>query len=403
MQAKLDIIIVGGGMVGLAMAAALSGTNLKIGVVEKLNFDLLTSQNYLSSETPLAEEFDTRVSAISPANQVYLSHLDVWSKIPLSRIANYEQMHVWDGDGSGEITFDAAEMAKPYLGAIVENQALRAALFHRLSMANNVKFFVNQQIKHITTWQDRIDIELDNQSILSAQLLIGADGAQSAVCKQLAIGGSRVPYAQQAFVANVRTEKKHQNTAWQRFTQYGPVAFLPLPQPDLCSIVWSIDSAKAAQLSLLGRDEFAERLAVAFESKLGKVELLTEFQSFPLIKRHSSCYLAPRCALIGDAAHTIHPLAGQGVNLGFQDVARLSQQIHEQLSYGRDFGLIANLRAFERERKAQNYMMQNAMSGFKWLFGKQILPVTLLRNYTMSVFDRNLFIKKILMSHAMGI
>lgn len=403
MHAKFDLIIVGGGMVGLAMAAALIDTNLKIGVVEKQDFDLLVNKNYLSSEIPLAQEYDTRVSAISPANQAYLSDLDVWSKIPLSRIANYEQMHVWDGDGSGEITFDAADMAKPFLGTIVENQVLRAALFHRLSASNNVEFFVNQQIKSITTWQNSVDIELENQSVLSAQLLIGADGAQSTVRKLLAIGGSQVPYAQQAFVANVRTEKKHQNTAWQRFTQYGPIAFLPLPQPDLCSIVWSVDSVKATQLSLLSVDEFAERLMIDFESRLGSVELLTEFQSFPLVKRHSSCYLTPRCALIGDAAHTIHPLAGQGVNLGFQDVACLSQQIHEQLSYGRDFGLMANLRAFERQRKTQNYMMQNAMSGFKWLFGKQVLPVTLLRNYAMSAFDRNLFIKKTLMSHAMGI
>ena len=403
MANQYDVIIVGGGMVGLAMAASLVDLGISIAVLEKSNFEDLSVSKLLSESQPDASDFGIRVSAISPGNQKLLTDWQAWNKIPSRRLANYEFMRVWDAQGSGEICFNAADVAQPWLGSIVENQVLRAAIYQALSAHSQVQLLSNMTVNSIMTEPDRVQIESACGRTLSARLLIGADGALSSVRQKLMIGSEQTAYAQRAFVANVRTELAHQDTAWQRFTPFGPVAFLPLPDPHLCSIVWSIDEAQAASLDDLNQREFAEKLGKAFELRLGQVELVSDFAAFPLIKRHSETYLSQRCALVGDAAHTIHPLAGQGVNLGFQDVACLSRVIAQQHQQGRDIGLTANLRPFERERKSENYLMQNAMSGFKWGFGQQSLPLTLLRNFALNFVDNQVDLKNIIIKRAMGI
>jgi len=398
-----DIVIVGGGMVGLAMAAALVDTGLNIVLLEKSDLTALTSRGYLTPQVVSAEQFESRVSAISPGNQRLLKQLGIWQRIPDSRRADYERMHVWDADGSGSIHFDAAELAEPILGSIVENQVLRAAAYAQLQQAANLQMLSHQEIIRLSEIPGALEIELVDGRRLTTQLLIGADGAMSSVRQLLAISSSQTAYGQKAFVANVKTELAHQNTAWQRFTRTGPVAFLPLPQANLCSIVWTLDDEKADALMALSKAAKTEQLTRAFEQRLGQVRAVSDYACFPLIKRHSERYLAPRCALIGDAAHTIHPLAGQGVNLGFQDITCLSQHIIRLHTKGRDFGLMGNLRPYERERKAQNYLMQNAMSGFKWLYGHQSLLPTLLRNSAMSAVDRAGPIKQQVIRHAMGL
>ena len=403
MANKQDIIIVGGGMVGLAMAVALAETDWQITVVEKQDFNLDEISKNLANQPISPEFYDIRVSAISPGNQRFLNKLGIWKLIPDSRRADYDWMKVWDADGSGKIAFDAAELAQPFLGSIVENQVLRAAAYNRLQVCSNVKVISGQTIDSIEPNNNKVILSLADGRRLTAKLLIGADGALSTVREHLGITCAQVPYQQTAFVANVKTEKSHENTAWQRFTRNGPVAFLPLPQQNLCSIVWSLDQDKAKTVTNMEAGEFSDKLAHAFERRLGEVELVSPFAGFPLVKRHSETYLSHRCALIGDAAHTIHPLAGQGVNLGFQDVACLSQQLLKLKRLGRDIGLVANLRPFERERKAENYLMQNAMSGFKWLFGHRAMPLTLLRNSAMSAVDSAGPIKRSIIKHAMGL
>jgi len=408
---KFDIIVVGGGMVGLTMIASLAETKLKILLLEKQDLHAVLTSDYLKNETISDEQFDIRVSAISPGNRKFLSDLKAWQNIPKQRQANYEHMKVWDGDGSGKIEFSAAKIAQPDLGVIVENKVIQAALLKRIESFGNVKCCFGAELEEIenSVSSENMDnleyatIKTNDGLEYKSKLVIGADGANSLVREKLGIDLKQSEYDQIAFVANVKTEKSHQNTAWQRFTPYGPVAFLPLANSNLCSVVWSLDSDKAETIKNISKDEFAKKLQYAFESKLGKVTAVSEHFGFPLIKRHSQSYLANRVALVGDAAHTIHPLAGQGVNLGFQDVACLSKLIIKLLSQQRDIGKVENLRSYERERKTENSLMQNTMSGFKSLFANQSLPITLFRNFAMSALDRIPAVKEIIIKKAMGI
>ncbi len=358
----------------------------------------------LLADRPIADQdFDVRVSAISPGNREFLTRLNAWHYIPAQRQANYQNMKVWDGDGTGKIEFSAAKIAQPDLGVIVENKLVQAALLKTIRAYGNIDCCFDAQLDQLETFDDHISVQLSDGTSESCQLLIGADGADSMVREKLSIESKPMPYSQVAFVANVKTEMSHQNTAWQRFTPFGPVAFLPLANKNLCSVVWSLDQDKAEQIEGLSSDKFAEKLQQAFESRLGKVTAVSKHFGFPLIKRHSQSYLADRVALVGDAAHTIHPLAGQGVNLGFQDVACLSKLILSLQQQQRDFGLKQNLRSFERERKTENMIMQNAMSGFKHLFANQSMPVTLLRNIAMSTLDKLPMAKEMIIKRAMGL
>ncbi len=402
---KPDIAIAGGGMVGLAMAASLADAGLKVVVIEKSDLEELNicSNQLKRGETQLMDsDYDIRVSAISPANQCFLKTLGAWQLIPENKRADYDQMYVWDAEGQGTITFDAAEVGSGNLGAIVENQVLRSALYQSLMQNTDVRFISNTEIEQITPLENHIEIILANHQVFKPRLLIGADGAFSSIREKSGISHSEVPYRQQAFVANVKTEYPHDNCARQRFTPNGPVAFLPLPQPHLSSVVWSVDDHKAKQLSGLSREAFAAQLARVFEYRLGEVSLVSEYRAFPLLKRHADTYLSCRCALIGDAAHTIHPLAGQGVNLGFQDVACLAKRIQTLVNKGRDYGMQSNLRCFERERKAANYTMQYAMSGFKSLFGQDSMWSVLSRNTGMNFLDKSDFLKRMVIQRAMG-
>lgn len=403
MSSKFDITIVGGGMVGLAMVAALVETGKKILLIEKQSLSDSLSLELLEEKTLLAEDFDVRVSAISPGNRNFLSELGAWQNIPEQRQANYQKMNVWDGDGSGQIEFSAAKIAQPNLGVIVENRLIQAALLKRIESYGNVHCIFGNQLQNIECNDDTVEVILENGDSYTSQLLIGADGAQSEVRMKLGIDSKQSSYQQIAFVANVQTEQPHQDTAWQRFTPFGPVAFLPMPQSNLCSVVWSLDEDKADKIKGLSNEVFGKKLQLAFESKLGEVKLISDYIGFPLIKRHAERYLANRVALVGDAAHTIHPLAGQGVNIGFQDVECLAKQIKLLIEQNRDIGMIENLRPFERQRKTENLLMQNAMSGFKHLFANQSMPVTLIRNFAMSALDKIPMAKELIIKKAMGL
>jgi 2-octaprenylphenol hydroxylase len=417
-RTAFDITIVGGGMVGLAMAASLAETELKILLIEKQDLIKNLPSELLTNEHINDADFDVRVSAISPGNRQFLTELNVWKNIPQQRQAHYQHMKVWDGDGTGNITFSAEQIAQPDLGVILENKVIQRALLKTIQGFGNVHCIfgdsqsgdgqtgdaqIENGLESIELTDDYAEISLTDGSHYKTKLLIGADGAYSKVREKLAIESNKSSYSQTAFVVNVKTELHHQDTAWQRFTPFGPLAFLPLANKNCCSVVWSLDEDKAELLKDVSTEKFVEKLQQAFESKLGKLTAVSKHYGFPLVKRHAKSYLLNRVALIGDAAHTIHPLAGQGVNLGFQDVACLSALIKKLITEQRDFGLIENLRPFERERKTENLVMQNAMSGFKHLFANQSMPITLLRNLAMSALDKIPMAKEVIIKKAMGL
>lgn len=400
-----DIIIVGAGMVGLAMTASLAQQGFTVILVEKSDLNLIDDERYRVNTSNDLEpsDFDLRVSAISPGNQRFLSELGCWQKLAQSRLGDYEKMKVWDSNSNASITFDAATMALPKLGSIVENNALRNAILNQLKTLPSVQIMVNNEVAFIHPQESHIEVELSQSAVLKAKLLIGADGGSSVVRSKMNITCEASSYQQSAFVTNVKTEKSHEHTAWQRFTPYGPVAFLPLAHKNICSIVWSLDNDKAETLKQASQEAFKEKLAEAFDYRLGDILAMTEPQEFSLQKQHALRYLSHRCVLIGDAAHTIHPLAGQGVNIGFQDAICLSHILKSLKVKQRDYGLVENLRMFERERKVENKLVQETMSGFKQLFGINNRLVNSLRQVGLSTLDKSEPLKQLIMKKAMGL
>lgn len=385
-----DIIIAGAGMVGATLACALTTTPLRIAVIEARPPAL---------QWP-ADSIDCRVSAISIASQQILTQLGVWPQLQQYGVSPFRNMVVWDANGSGSIQFDSADIGASCLGHIIENRAIQAALFQQLQRTGTVDILCPQRITALSTAREAITVQLDEQQTLTARLLVGADGGRSTVRQLAGIATRGWPYQQQAIVATVSTEQPHQATAWQRFTDHGPLAFLPLANGQ-SSIVWSTTPAHAEQL--LGEDDatFCTMLGQAFDYRLGRITDSSQRAVFPLHCQHATHYIKPRLALIGDAAHTIHPLAGQGVNLGLLDAAVLADVL---LQAGhKEPGSITLLRRYERWRKGDNLLTLATMDGFKRLYGNQTTPLPWLRNTGMTLLNAMPPLKRQLMRQAMGL
>ena len=391
MQA-FDIIIVGGGVVGLTQALALTPSGLSIGVVE----------SYVSQGMPDGEP-QLRVSALTLATENILRNLDAWQHLDLNRVSSYVDMQVWDKDSFGKIAFFAEQVQQQQLGHIVENQAIRHSLWVQAQNSEQITLLAPKKIQHLAFGQQECFITLDDNSQLSARLVIGADGANSIVKKQANLAQTFWDYDQQAIVATVKTALPHQHTARQIFTATGPLAFLPLWEEHLCSIVWSQDEPVAAELLSLSEAEFNKALIVAFDNTLGLCEVQGKPQSFPLKMRYTRQWVDNRVAIIGDAAHTIHPLAGQGANLGILDAAALAQHIIKLVTLNKDFGLAKNLRPFERWRKTEAVKMVAAMEGFKRLFAGDNPFKKLLRDTGLSLANKSTMTKQKIIQHAMGV
>ena len=400
-----DVIVVGGGMVGAALACALAPTNLRIAILDQRPFD---------GETAGSGAFDARVSAITPASAQFLSEMGVWEGVLQRRASPYCQMQVWDADGTGSIHFAAADVRADVLGHIVENNVTLAALHERLRAFDQVEWIVPASLEALLspyTPQDDepIRLLLEDQRVLSATLLVAADGAQSKVRELAGFRTREWDYDHHALVTTVRTEKPHRQTASQRFMDEGVLAFLPLApsageadDQHYCSIVWSVIPDYARELMAQDDATFTRTLQAAIESRLGAIEHVAPRYCFPLRQRHAVSYVQPGIALIGDAAHTIHPLAGQGVNLGLQDAQVLAAEIAAALAVGRDFADMRTLRRYQRRRIGENLGMMWMMEGFKHLFADQPLPVRWLRNAGMSGLDRSPMVKNRIMRSAMG-
>lgn len=357
-----DVIIVGGGMVGAALACALdSGSNntrLSIALIET---------NKPDYDWP-ADSFDLRVSAITHASQNFLDGLGVWKNIISQHAMAYHDMHVWDAGGEGSIHFDCAEIGEANLGHIIENRVINKSLMERATNVENVDIYCPAKPEQLLLDEKLAQLQLDDGTILCAELLVGADGGKSWVRQQADISVSTRDYQQTAVVTNVTTEHAHQHTAWQRFLISGPLAFLPLADDNISSIVWSTTASEAERLCELDEADFNTELAAAFEEKLGKIINTGPRASFPIKGQHATHYVKPHLALIGDAAHTIHPLAGQGVNLGFADAQCLADTIITSHKSHKNIGSFKALRRYERSRRGDNVLMLEAMGVFKQLF-----------------------------------
>jgi 2-polyprenylphenol 6-hydroxylase len=398
-----DILVAGGGMIGSALALGLSRQGWQVALVEGADHETL-----LQAPDPATTvaDFEPRVSAVSVASQQFLEQLGVWSEVTAGRHCPYQTMTVWDGDGTGRIQFEAAELQARALGTIVENRSIVRALFTALEQSP-VELIEGARITGCKRFSESYTVELEDGRALSAGLVVGCDGANSRLRQWVGLPTREWDYDQQAIVCTVRTAQSHRFTAWQRFSTTGPLAFLPLltesGSEHFCSIVWSQDTGEARRLMSLGDSEFAAELERAIERELGTVEAVSNRFAFPLRQRHAKDYIAPGFALVGDAAHTIHPLAGQGANLGYGDVRALL----DELSRARKTGLSpANelvLARYQRRRKGENLTMMAAMEGFKQLFGRDELPVRWLRNTGLRWLNQLGPVKNRIAAEAMGL
>ena len=386
-----DIVIVGAGMVGATLAAALIDSGLRVAVLEG------AAPRDVVADDPI----DHRVSAITRASQQVFTAIGAWSGMVARRVSPFREMHVWDAGSAGVIHFDSAEVGEDALGHIVENRVVQIALWQRLQQADNITLLCPAACTALERTHHRIEVRLADGDKVSAPLVVGADGAQSRVRHFAAIPTHGWQYDQHAVVATVQTEYAHRETAWQRFLASGPLAFLPL-HDGRCSIVWSTTPVQAMRLAALDESEFCVELAEAFEHKLGRILSVGERVAFPLSLQHAQHYVAPNLALIGDAAHVIHPLAGQGVNLGILDAVSLSEVLLDAHRAGRRIGDLAVLRRYERWRKGDNLMMMAAMDGFKRLFGSEERVLQWLRGGGLSLIDHAGPLKHLIIRQAMG-
>ncbi len=422
---KFDVLIVGAGMVGLTLALALrKKSQLKIAIVDT------------NTVTELDDELDVRVSAINVASKNIFANLDVWSVIEKSRVQDYQHMHVWDKAGLGKLDFSAQDSdsfpPEENLGWIIENKVIRHALWQQAQADEGIHFFTDNKLASISHGESEVfaTFSADESSAptqpIIAKLVVGADGANSWVRQQMNMPMIFKDYDHHAIVATVECAQGHQNTAWQVFLPTGPLAFLPLSSVQsstqsptqsptesahasgkLCSIVYSTSPEDAMRLTKLDPIAFAKELTAACDGKLGEVKLVSERFTYPLTMRLAQDFVKYSVVLIGDAAHTIHPLAGQGVNLGLLDAAALAQTLTDKLNCDEELSTelvnAADLKAFSRWRKSEATEMIAAMASIKQAFTPQQAPLQLLRGLGMNLLNHFSPAKKQLIDQALGI
>lgn len=402
-SSQVDLIIVGAGMVGVTLATALAPSGMRILVLEQRAGDL--SAFGMSVRDQQEAGFDPRVSALTCASQQILTAVGAWEVMQSYRMSPYTEMDVWDGEGTGHIHFSARELHEPVLGHIVENRVTLAGLYSVLLQHDNVQLMTGVEVKAVNG-EAMKTVTLSNGTAVQTSLVVAADGALSKTRQMVGVPMLEWDYGHHAIVTTVKTEQPHLKTAWQRFTDDGPLALLPLQSDDgdhYCSIVWSTSPAHAKALMALDSEAFCEALGQAFEWRLGSILHSDTRSVFPLRQRHAKYYVKAGFAAVGDAAHTIHPLAGQGVNLGLLDAAQLAETLIAAYKRGEDIGALSVLQRYQRVRQSENIKMSAAMEGFKRLFNEQQPIVRLARNMGMNLLDRMKPLKNHIVMDAMGL
>ncbi|MGB1237639.1 MAG: FAD-dependent oxidoreductase [Pseudomonadales bacterium] len=392
MKTNYDVAVVGGGMVGAALAAALADSSLQIAVIEPAPPAAFDS----------AQVHDLRVSALNRAAQNFLCNIGAWEGVQQKRSCPFKRLKTWElSEANAATEFNADDLALDHLGHIVENRILQLSLLERLAQLDNVTL-IYQRCARFDLAAGANMIELDSGEQLISKLVVGADGAHSAVRQASGIGIHAWDYQQSALVINVRMGQGQQDITWQQFTPSGPLAFLPL-SGDSASLVW-YNSAQAIE-QLLALDNQALRGAVleAFPSCLGPVEEIYARAAFPLTRQHAQAYCAPGVVLIGDAAHTIHPLAGQGVNIGLLDAAQLAQTLLDAHHQGEEISSLAVLSRYQRARRNHNFAVMQLMDSFYRVFNNDIAPLKALRNLGLAVAGRFTPARRKAMALAMGV
>ncbi|SEP24737.1 UbiH/UbiF family hydroxylase [Nitrosovibrio sp. Nv6] len=388
---KFDVCIIGGGLVGASLALALKGSGLKIALVE----------SRLPAPLPADDSWDSRIYAISPGSAGFLQNLGVWKALDEARITPVYNMAVFGDDSAARIDFSAYDIGVSELAFIVENRQLQTAVWDALKRQKKyVKIFCPAQCASVTWAESHVDLHLDDGTVLEAALIVGADGLNSWVREQAKIEVVRHSYQQTGVVANFNTERSHRNVAHQWFRRDGVLALLPLPDK-LVSMVWSAKEERARALLDLSETELCHEVTIASYRALGELQLVTRPAAFPLSFVHVKKLVQPRLALIGDAAHGIHPLAGQGVNLGLRDAQELASTI---LARGLqpDCGDYLLLRRYERARKEDILALELVTDGLQKLFDNTNPTLVRLRNVGLGLTNRLPLIKDHLMQHALS-
>ncbi|MDZ7734867.1 MAG: UbiH/UbiF/VisC/COQ6 family ubiquinone biosynthesis hydroxylase [Gammaproteobacteria bacterium] len=391
MNAAADIAVVGGGLTGGVLTLLLRQAGYRVAVVE--------------SRQPAAEideRPDPRALAVTPASRCILEHCGVWPELPPARIGTFHGMQVWDAGGGGEIRFVDSDVGEPALGYIIEAGVMQHAIDTVLAADRDIDWYRPAAPAALKPGADKTELVLEDGRSLPVRLVVGADGGQSRTRRLAGIHYDETPYPQQAVAGVVTTELAHGCVARQRFLADGPLAFLPMAADHQCGIVWSTSPAHAQQLLAMPDDDFAVALACAFEYRLGAVTEVGRRGAFPLLKAQAAHYVRERLALVGDAAHSMHPLAGQGANMGWLDAACLAEILAAAATAGRDPGSLRGLRHYERWRRSDNRIMQLALDGLHHLFRRGELPVRRLRSLGLTLTDHSGPLKHFLMRHAMG-
>jgi ubiquinone biosynthesis UbiH/UbiF/VisC/COQ6 family hydroxylase len=383
-----DVLIIGGGLVGASLAAALKPSGLSVALVES---------------QPMPDDFqgwDSRIYAISPGSAAFLTQSEAWQRLDMSRVQKVEQMRVFGDDLDAELDFSAYQLGAPELAFILEGRLLQQALWQGLEQQDNLTRFCPARCASLTFQDDATCLKLEDGREIRAKLTVGADGRDSWVRQQAGIIEPPTLYQQHGVVANFTAEKAHRGTAFQWFQPDGILALLPLPN-HMVSMVWSVSPDKSAALLQLAHEDLCTQVAAASHHTLGKLQLVTPPAAFPLRLLHLPHIAMPRLALVGDAAHNVHPLAGQGVNLGFRDARQLAQVL---MAHGPqpDCGEIYLLRRYERARQEDILSMQFTTDTLKKLFNNDNPLLRSLRNLGLNATNRIVPLKKALARHALN-
>ena len=394
---KADIVIVGAGMVGSLLAAALKHLPLNIILIDPAVVTL----------PDVDAPFEPRVSALTRASQNMLTQVGAWELVTHYRHSPFTSMQVREEEGRGELQFKAQDIGEDYLGCLVENRVLQWALTTVATKIDNdndnVEFLAPEQLTQLERYPQHWRVTLASGKVIDTPLVVGADGAMSSVRKFAAIAMETWDYQQQAIVCTVQTQKPHDACARQVFLKTGPLAFLPLSKPDYCSIVWSAKDEQAKWLLSLSESDFKQELARAFGYELGEVLWCDQRYAFPLIARHAERYTLDGLALVGDAAHTIHPLAGQGVNLGFLDAAVLAEEIARGMARGLPIAHRHILQKYSLRRRHHNALMMHSMTALERLYAAKQPSLIMLRNEGVGFVNHQTWLKHFFEKQAMGL